>query len=270
MKKIVEFMSNYEAKHSKKSTSKSCNTDKPVRSLVRVRFVRRHQHLLYYNDRFNLKEGDVVYVSGKLAGEPGVVTSVTTKFCIHSIDYERVLSVLDLTIHGSFTQVGNKMVSFHTPAITPEQFDSWITPPEDPNVKREEDEEKDEILSGEGFTIDINHLEACKEITDAVAGRAIDYCEDGRVRYLCVQNGVGRAYIQGQKWYRVDFNFTGGVMTDIYCDCPYAELCKHETAVALTLWMLFRQPEFCEAGDFMAMDRTAFWKLASMRKTIEL
>lgn len=66
--------------------------------------------LAYYNDRFDLNEGDVVYVSGKLADEPGVVVSVTTKFRIHTSDYERVLSLLDLTIHGSFSGVRDKMV----------------------------------------------------------------------------------------------------------------------------------------------------------------
>lgn len=29
-----------------------------------------------------------------------------------------------------------------------------------------------------------------------------------------------------------------------YCDCPYSELCKHEVAVAITLRMLFKQPQF--------------------------
>lgn len=94
---------------------------------------------------------DVVYVSGKLAGEPGVVVSVTTKFRIHTSDYERVLSLLDLTIHGSFTRVRDKMVSFDQMAITPEQFGGWVTPPEDPKKKKDEDEDEDEVISGEGF-----------------------------------------------------------------------------------------------------------------------
>ena len=88
--------------------------------------------------------------------------------------------------------------------------------------------------------------------------------------YLCVQNGVGRAYVEGTKWYRVDFHFSDGIMTDIYCDCPYSELCKHEVAVAITLKMLFKQPQFKDAGDFMALDRWLFWQLASRAETIDI
>lgn len=49
------------------------------------------------------------------------------------------------------------------------------------------------------------------------------------------------------------------MMTDIYCDCPYPELCKHEVAAAFTLRMLFEQPQFKDISDFMAMDHRAFW-----------
>ena len=42
------------------------------------------------------------------------------------------------------------------------------------------------------------------------------------------------------------------MMTDIYCDCPYPELCKHEVAAAFTLRMLFEQPKFKDISDFMA------------------
>ena len=218
----------------------------------------------------DLQEGDVVYVSGKLAGEPGVVVSVTTKFRIHTSDYERVLSLLDLRIHGFFTGVRDKMVSFGQIAITPEQFGGWVTPPEDPKKKKDEDEDEDEVVSGEGYTIDINIIETCEDITSVIAERAVGYCTEGRVRYLCVQNGVGCAYVEGTKWYRVDFHYCDGMMTDIYCDCPYSALCKHEVAVAITLRMLFKQPQFKNAADFMALDRWLFWQLASRADSIEI
>ena len=53
------------------------------------------------------------------------------------------------------------------------------------------------------------------------------------------------------------------MMTDIYCDCPYPELCKHEVAAAFTLRMLFEQPQFKDISDFMAMDHRTFWQLAA-------
>ena len=125
-------------------------------------------------------------------------------------------------------------------------------------------------LQSIAYAIDINNIEACEDITSAIAERAVSYCTEGRVRYLCVQNGVGRAYVEGTKWYRVDFHFNDGMMTDIYCDCPYSELCKHEVAVTLTLRMLFKQPQFKNAGDFMALDRWAFWQLASRAESITI
>ena len=116
----------------------------------------------------------------------------------------------------------------------------------------------------------INNIEACEDITSVIAERAVNYCSEGRVRYLCIQDGVGRAYVEGSKWYRVDFRFSEGMMTDIYCDCPYSELCKHEVAVAITLKMLFKQPQFKNAGDFIALDRWLFWQLASRAETIDI
>ena len=58
------------------------------------------------------------------------------------------------------------------------------------------------------------------------------------------------------------------MMTDIYCDCPYPELCKHEGAAAFTLRMLFEQPQFKDISDFMAMDHRAFWQLAARTDSI--
>lgn len=270
MKRLIGFMASNDTKAEAPAAPAAVRTNTPVKSLVKVRFENHSMPLAYYNDRFDLQEGDVVYVSGKLAGEPGLVVSVTTKFRIHTSDYERVLSLLDLTIHGSFTSVRDKMVSFDQIAITPEQFGDWVTPPEDPKKKKNEDEEEDEVISGEGYTIDINNIEGCQDITSAIAERAVNYCMDGRVRYLCIQNGIGRAYVEGTKWYRVDFYFSDGMMTDIYCDCPYSELCKHEVAVAITLRMLFNQPQFKNAGDFMALDRWVFWQLASRADSITI
>ena len=44
--------------------------EEPVRSVVTVRFENGKEYP-YYNDEFNLNVGDVVFVDGKLAGQPG-------------------------------------------------------------------------------------------------------------------------------------------------------------------------------------------------------
>lgn len=49
-----------------------------VPSVVRVYFPERGRAFSYYNERFDLHEGDVVYVSGKLAGFWGAWRRWTT------------------------------------------------------------------------------------------------------------------------------------------------------------------------------------------------
>lgn len=243
--------------------------DAPVKSLVKIHFPESNRELSYYNDRFALQKGDVVYVAGKMAGEAGVVTSVTTKFRIHASDYQRVLVKLDLSFHGSFDRIQDKMVCYDADCIPAARFGSWVIPPVEENKK--DDEDSDEVISGEGYTIDIHNIEACEELTDLIGHRAIDYCADGRVRYLSIRDGIGCAYVEGTKWYRVDFRFNSdGLITDMFCDCPYPGLCKHEVAVALTLRMLFKQPQMRLDSDFVALDRWLFWRLASRSETITL
>lgn len=268
MERMIGFLDNDDCGAKTPAVPAAIGNSTSVRSLAKVRFESCTVPLTFYNDRFALQEGDAVYVSGELAGEPGVVVSVTTRFRIHTSDYERVLARLNLTIHGSFTRVCDKMVSFGQLAITPEQFGSWVMPPEAVEKKQEEDEEPDEVISGEGYAIDLNGIEHCEDIRSVIAERAVKYCREGCVRYLSLQNGKGCAYVKGTKWYRVDFCFSDGMMTDIYCDCPYPELCKHEVAAAFTLRMLFEQPQFKDISDFMAMDHRAFWQLAARTDSI--
>ena len=88
MRRMIGFMASNEPKTETTVAPTTLRSMTPVKSLVKVRFECHAMPLAYYNDRFDLQEGDVVYVSGKLAGEPGVVVSVTTKFRIHTSDYE--------------------------------------------------------------------------------------------------------------------------------------------------------------------------------------
>jgi len=270
MNKVLGFIASDEAVADSPEVPVTSRATTPVKSLVKIRFENFYKPLTYYNDLFDLKEGDVVYVSGKLASQPGIVVSVTTKFRIHTSDYERVLSLLDLSFHGCFNRVRDKMVCFDVTSLPADRFGEWVTPPIDPKKKKDPDELEDEVISGEGYAIDLNNIEACEDIASDVAERAVNYCVEGRVRYLCISNGVGRAYVEGSKWYRVDFHFSEGMMTDIYCDCPYSDLCKHEVAVALTLRMLLKQPQMNSVNDFVALDRGIFWQLASRSETIEV
>ena len=103
---------------------------KPVRTLVQVRFEGDGRVLTYYNNRFQLNPGDRVFVSGRLAGKPGIVESVTTKFKINLANYEKIISVASLEIHGTYERIIDKMVSYDSAAVSAAQFRSWCMPPE--------------------------------------------------------------------------------------------------------------------------------------------
>ena len=88
-----------------------------VPSVVRVYFPERSRAYSYYNDRFDLHAGDFVYVSGKLAGQRGRVTAADYNFRIRLADYERVIGVVDTTVHGTFYVFGSHMLTLDHDAL---------------------------------------------------------------------------------------------------------------------------------------------------------
>ena len=101
-----------------------------VPSVVRVYFPERGRAFSYYNDRFDLHAGDVVYVSGKLAGLPGHVAAVDYNFRIWLADYERVIGAADRTVRGTFYVFGSHMLTLDHDALPYAQVRSWFFPPE--------------------------------------------------------------------------------------------------------------------------------------------
>jgi len=226
---------------------------KAVRSLVQVRFESDGRVLPYYNDRFNLAPGDRVFVSGKLAGRPGTVESVTTKFKINLANYERVIAMANLEIHGTYEKIIDKMVSYDPIAFSPDQFRAWCLPPKS---------EEDEIVAGEGYEIDLSDLSSPDEIKEAVFDRAIGYCRDGSVAYISISDEIGTAFVHGTEWYEVNFRLDDGQLTEMYCECSYPSFCKHLVAVAIILKGMFEDgldPE----RDFVAIDDSYFWQFVA-------
>ena len=143
---------------------------KPVRSLVQVRFEGDGRLLTYYNDLFDLAPGDRVFVSGKLAGIPGTVEKITTKFKINLSNYERVISMARIEIHGSYEKLIDKMVSYDSIALSPDQFRAWAKPPR---------AEEEEIVAGDGFEINLDDITGSDDINENVFDRAVEYCRNG-------------------------------------------------------------------------------------------
>lgn len=90
----------------------------PRKSLVQVRFPGKGMALTYFNDLFDLKVGDRVYVDGKLEGQLGHVVDVSYNFMIKISDYKKVIAVVDTNVHGQFHMAGSHFVTFD-PATIP-------------------------------------------------------------------------------------------------------------------------------------------------------
>ena len=235
----------------------------PVRSLVSVQFVRSGRELTYYNDRFALEVGDRVFVSGKHAGEPGIVQKVTTKFRINLADYQRVISKAACTIHGTYESVMDKMVSYDRNALTPEEFRLWILPPVHWDSDESEIDDDYEIVEGDGYELHLPDLENSDEASGSALERATGYCCEGRIAYISVRDGIGTAFVEGTDWYEVNFRLRGDVMSEMYCDCPFPGLCKHLLAVAMTIRALSKIGNLDTDSDFVAISEDKFWSMVA-------
>ena len=229
---------------------------KPVKSLVRVHFEDAAYELTYFNDAFDLKPGDRVFVSGKRAGEVGIVNSVSTKFRIKASNYERVIALAQAPIHGTYKPVADKMLSYDAGALTPEGFRTWVMPPEEPVP-----DENDEIIYGDGYEIPLDDPHNAEGVDKVVFGRALNYCSGGRIGYISVRDGVGRAFVEGEHWYELDFCIRDNAIEEAYCDCPYPGLCKHLLAVAVTLSVMSDHGDLDLGRDFVLIDADRFFEM---------
>ena len=104
-------------------------TTVPKKSVVQVRFPGKGMALSYYNDQFDLKQGDLVYVDGKLEGQLGRVMEVNYNFKIKIADYKKVIAVVDTTVHGEFFLAGSHFVAFDPTVIPAQQIITWFKAP---------------------------------------------------------------------------------------------------------------------------------------------
>lgn len=199
--------------------------DEPRKSMVRVNFPGRGMGLAYYNDQFNLKVGDKVFVDGKLEGVRGTVINVNYNFKIKPSDYHRVIALVDTTVHGQFYPAGSHFVTFDRSAIPAEKVMTWFFAP------RAEDEY---ISSTDDSSFRLDDLNGMK-VSDTIIHRGIDYYESARVEYISVDNNRGYAVVSGEQKYEVEFKFSNGIVSDLICSCPCCFNCKHEVAAMLQL-----------------------------------
>ena len=198
----------------------------PRKSLVQIRFSGKGMALTYYNDRFDLKVGDQVYVDGKLEGLLGRITEISYNFKIKVSDYQKVIAVVDTDVSGQFYLAGSHFVTFDASALPAEKVKLWFKAPE---------KEEDEFVSScDDSTFWLNDPKDLK-ISSAIAERGQNYYLENRVCYLCLDGTKGFAIVEGSKAYTVEFRYQNGEISHLICDCPCTCTCKHDFAAMLQL-----------------------------------
>lgn len=200
----------------------------PVQSVVQVHFPEAHRTLSYYNDRFDLHAGDIVYVEGKLEGMRGQVLQVSRSFKIKLSNYKRVVGVADTQISGRFYLAGSYFLMFSPTVLPYEKALTWFKAPDD---------DEEEYVTGD--TTESFDLEKPWElnVSKEIAERGENYYQENRVSYLCLNRASGRAIVEGTRAYEVEFGYhpPSKTVMNIICDCPCFYHCKHEVAVILQL-----------------------------------
>ena len=231
----------------------------PRKSVVKVSFPGSGKKLAYYNDRFDLKCGDMVYVDGALEGQRGRVIEVSHNFKIKLSDYKRVIAVIDTDVHGRFYMAGSHFVSFEPTALPAAQARMWFLSP------AKEDEEI--VSSSDGSSFSLEDLSGM-QITSAVAERGHNYYMENRVRYLCIDDTRGYAIVEGSENYEVEFEYRDGEISNLLCSCPCTFNCKHEFAAMLqlkeTLGMIEKhyREQYGQTGYFAAVNKETLFMFA--------
>ena len=100
-----------------------------VKSVVEVYFPSRHMTLSYLNESFDLQEGDMVFVDGKLEGLRGEVVHVGQNFKVKLSDYKHVIAKADTNVSGEMFMEDKNLVAFDRAVIPYEKVLTWFKQP---------------------------------------------------------------------------------------------------------------------------------------------
>lgn len=234
---------------------------KPKKSVVQVYFPHRGTGWAYYNDSFDLKVGDFVYVEGRLEGYRGQVTEVNYSFKIKLSDYKKVVAVIDTSVKGDFFLAGSHIASFDRNAIPFSKVLTWF--------KAAENEE--DYASGNDDTnkFPLDDLSKMKISHDA-ADRGRDYYIANRVEFIEIDGTCGRAIVDGSESYEVEFDYIEGEISNLKCSCFCSGTCKHEFAVMLqlkeTLELISKNYEDEYNGYFAIISKSVFMNTVMNKK----
>lgn len=254
----IGFIGENEEKLIKVDTEKKDIANAPKKSVAVVYFPERNMKLSYYNDLFDLKCGDIVYVDGKLEGIRGRVVDLNYNFKIKLSEYKRIIALVDMDVWGKFYLAGSHFITFDRKVLPKGKASLWFKAPS----------EEDEFISGsDGTSFPLDDI-AEMNIDSEVAKRGLDYYKESRVRYLTLDNGRGFAIVEGTKPYEVEFKYKNGEISDLTCSCFCGYSCKHEFAAILQLKETLDYIEknyfadYEESGYFATILRDVFFTFA--------
>lgn len=194
-------------------------------SLVSVYFPSCGRSYSYYNDKYIVKKGDLVFVEGSLAGKHGYVEEVRYHFKIRLSQYKRILSVVDRSLKGDFYFTDCHVLTFDSKTMPLKKVRSWFAPSL---------EDDDFIVSTGGERIRLENF-ANLDVTELIVERGIDYVRYNKVKYLTLNHGRGYALVEGTEVYEVEFTYGKGYISNLLCNCFCTYHCKHEVAALFVL-----------------------------------
>lgn len=258
----IGFSAKKESEETKDNTEiKEQAQSRAVKSVVRIYFKHRNLTCSYYNDKFDLHCGDLVYVDGKLEGYIGRVTEVAYNFKIKLSDYKRVVALVDKSVKGTFYNAGSHFVTDNRNTLPFEKVLTWFCAPE---------KEGEEYSAGyDDASFNLNDMSELK-IDSLIADRGFDYYKNNNVAYFEISSGHGRAIVEGSKNYTVEFKYSKkGDIKNATCSCYCSGFCKHIFAAVLqlkeTLEIIEKDyPSIIENGDyFVAVRKTLIFSLTA-------
>ncbi len=196
------------------------------KSLVQVYFWRMKRKLTYYNDMFDLKVGDIVFVDGKLENERGCVVEISYSFKIKISEYKRVIAVADTDVHGQLFMDYSSFYSFDRETLHKEKVRTWFFPPQN--------HDDDIVVSFDETSFSLSELNKMK-ISENAVERGYEYYREGKVRYICLDKNKGYAIVDGTRFYEIEFEYNNGEISNLLCSCLCSGNCKHNFAVMLQL-----------------------------------
>lgn len=212
-------------KDDKQRTNRGSASGKPTRpTMALVKLFKNGITMSYYNDRFNLKKGDIVFVGDEGNFFRGRVEQVTADFNVDKEYFDRVVGRAVTEVRGSFSQAESYLLTFDRDVLPYRQFLTWMKPVDEDMHYIRYDDESFSLKKTEKWGV-----------YDTIFERGVDYHRQNRLLYLSLDGTEGHAVVGGTQPYEVSFRYEDGRISALTCDCPCNYRCKHDVATLLKL-----------------------------------